>query len=79
MTQVVRVLMGNKKPMEYTFTKTVEQKFNLLPNAEPIDYFSLFFNYVLLNNTIAKTKKLQNFGYDRNSFAISGLLSVLLK
>jgi hypothetical protein len=47
--------MDDKKPKEYTFTKNVGPKFNLLPDAQPIDYFSSFFNYGLLNNTITKT------------------------
>jgi hypothetical protein len=36
--------MGDKKPKAYTFTKNVGPQFKLLPDAEPMDYFSLFFN-----------------------------------
>jgi hypothetical protein len=58
--------MGDKKPKKYTFTKNTRSKFNLLPDVEPMDYFSLFFNDMLLNNTVTKTNmqetKLQNFG-----------------
>jgi hypothetical protein len=37
------VIMGNKKPKAYTFTKNAGPQFNLLPDAEPMDYFSLFY------------------------------------
>jgi hypothetical protein len=46
------VTMGDKKPNAYTFTKNVGPQFNLLPCAEPMDYFSLFFNDELLYNII---------------------------
>jgi hypothetical protein len=38
------VTLCDKKPKAYTFTKNAGQQFNLLPDAEPMDYFSLFFN-----------------------------------
>jgi hypothetical protein len=38
------VTMGDKKPKAYTFTKIAGPRFNLLPDADPMDYFSLFFN-----------------------------------
>jgi hypothetical protein len=37
------VAMDNKKPSAYTFTKNAGPQFHLLPDAEPMDYFSLFF------------------------------------
>jgi hypothetical protein len=37
------VTMGNKKLDAYTFTKNARPQFHLLPDAEPMDYFSLFF------------------------------------
>jgi hypothetical protein len=42
--------MGDKKPKAYTFTKEAGPQFNLLPDAEPVVYFSLFFNDELSNN-----------------------------
>jgi hypothetical protein len=36
--------VGGKKTEAYTFTKNAGPQFNLLPYAEPMDYFSLFFN-----------------------------------
>jgi hypothetical protein len=44
--------MGNKKPKAYTFAKNVGPQFKILPDAEPMDYFSLFFNDKLLNNIV---------------------------
>jgi hypothetical protein len=38
------VMVGDKKPKAYTFTENAGPQFNLLPDAEPMDYFSLFFN-----------------------------------
>lgn len=49
--------IGDKKPKEYTFTKNIRSKLNLLPDVEPMDYFSLFFNDKILNNTVTKTKR----------------------
>jgi hypothetical protein len=46
------VTMGNKKLNTYTFTKYVGPHFHLLADAEPMDYFSLFFNDELLNNIV---------------------------
>jgi hypothetical protein len=37
------VTMGDKKPNTYTFTKNAGPQFHLLPDAEPMDYFSLLF------------------------------------
>jgi hypothetical protein len=31
--------VGDKKPKAYTFTKNAGPQFNLLPDAEPMDYF----------------------------------------
>jgi hypothetical protein len=46
--------VGDKKTKAYTstFTKNAGPQFNLLPYAEPMDYFSLFFNDELLNNIV---------------------------
>jgi hypothetical protein len=49
--------VGDKKPKAYKFTKNVGPQFNLLPHAEPMDYFSLFFNDELLNNTVIETNR----------------------
>jgi hypothetical protein len=69
-TSVVRidgwegVTMGNKKPTAYTFTKNALPQFNLLSDAEPMDYFRLFFNDELLNNIVIEVNRYarQNFG-----------------
>jgi hypothetical protein len=47
--------MGNNKPKAYTFTNNAGPQFNLLPHAEPMDYFSLFFNDELLNSIVIET------------------------
>jgi hypothetical protein len=36
------VTLGDKKPKAYTFNKNVGPQFNLLPGAQPMDYFRLF-------------------------------------
>jgi hypothetical protein len=46
------VTMGDKKLNAYTFTKNAGLQCHLLPDAEPMDYFSLFFNDELLNNVV---------------------------
>jgi hypothetical protein len=51
------VTMGDKKLNAYTFTKNAGPQFHLLPDAEPVDYFSLFFNDELLNNTVVETNR----------------------
>jgi hypothetical protein len=51
------ITMGDKKPKAYTFTKNARPKFNLLPHAEPMDYFTLFLNDELLNNTVIETNR----------------------
>jgi hypothetical protein len=51
------VTMGDKKLNPYTFTKNVGPQFHLLPDAEPIYYFSLFFNDELLNNIVVETNR----------------------
>jgi hypothetical protein len=56
--------MGDKKPKAYPFTKNAGPQFNLLPDAEPMDYFSLFFNDELLNNIVTETNM-----YARHKFA----------
>jgi hypothetical protein len=49
------VMMGDKKLNAYTFTKNAGPQFQLLPNVEPVDYFSLFFNDELLNSIVVET------------------------
>jgi hypothetical protein len=51
------MMMGNNKLNPYTFTKNAGPQFHLLPDAEPIDYFSLFFNNELLNNIVVGTNR----------------------
>jgi hypothetical protein len=51
------VTMGDKKPKAYTFTKKAGSQLNLLPDAEPMDYFILFFIDELLNNIAIETKR----------------------
>jgi hypothetical protein len=46
------MMMGDKKLNAYTFTKNAGPQFHLLPDAEPMDYFSLFLNDLLLNNVV---------------------------
>jgi hypothetical protein len=49
--------MCDKKLKAYIFTKNARPQLNLLPDAEPMDYFSLFFNAELLNNILIKTNR----------------------
>jgi hypothetical protein len=49
--------MGDKKLNVYTFTKNTGPQFHLLPDAEPRDYFSLFFNDELLNSIVVETNR----------------------
>jgi hypothetical protein len=49
--------MGDKTPKAYIFTKNAGPQFNLLPDAELMDYFSLFFNDELLNNIVIETNR----------------------
>jgi hypothetical protein len=51
------ITMSNKKLNAYTFTKNAGPQFHLLPDAEPMDYFSLFFNDELLNNIVVETNR----------------------
>jgi hypothetical protein len=37
------VTMADKKLNAYTFTKNARPQFHLLPDAEPMDYFSFIF------------------------------------
>jgi hypothetical protein len=56
--------IGNKKPRAYIFNQNAEPQFNLLPDAEPMDYFSLFCNDELLNNIVYRDRQVcetQNF------------------
>jgi hypothetical protein len=50
------VTMGNKKLNAYTFTKNAGPQFHL-PDAEPMDYFSLFFNDELLDSIVVETNR----------------------
>jgi Ni2+-binding GTPase involved in maturation of urease and hydrogenase len=47
--------VDDKKPKAYTFTENAGPQLNLLPDAETMDYFSLFFNDELLNNIVIET------------------------
>jgi hypothetical protein len=49
--------MGDKEPKAYTFTKTAGPQFNLLPDAEPMDYFILFSMMRVLNNIVTETNR----------------------
>jgi hypothetical protein len=49
--------MGDKKLNAYTFTKNARPQFHLLSDAEPMDYFSLFFSDELLNNIAVETNR----------------------
>jgi hypothetical protein len=52
--------MGDKKPKAYTVIKNAGPQVNLLPDAEPMDYFSLFFNDLLKNIVIEKNRYLRH-------------------
>jgi hypothetical protein len=52
----------NKKHKTYTFIKNAGPQFNLLPDAEPMDYYILFFNDEILNNTVAFLGLIINMG-----------------
>jgi hypothetical protein len=49
--------MADKKLSAYTFTKNAGPQFHLLPDAEPIYYFGLFFNDEHLNNIVVETNR----------------------
>jgi hypothetical protein len=49
--------MGDKKLNTYTFTRNAGPQFHLLPDAEPMDYFSLFFNDELLYSIVVETNR----------------------
>jgi hypothetical protein len=49
--------MGDKKPKACTFTKNAGPQVNLLPDAEPMGYFGLFFNDGLWNNFVMETNR----------------------
>jgi hypothetical protein len=48
--------LGEKKTKAYTFMKNAGPQCNL-PDAQPMDYFSLFFNDELLNNIVIETNR----------------------
>jgi hypothetical protein len=50
-------MMGDKKLDAYTFTKNAGPQFHLLPDAEPIGYFSIFFSDKFFNNTVVETNR----------------------
>jgi hypothetical protein len=50
------VTLADKKLKAYTFSKNAGPQFHLLPDdAEPVDYFSLFFSDELANNIVVET------------------------
>jgi hypothetical protein len=49
--------MGDKTLNAHTLSKNAGPEFHLLPDVEPMDYFSLFFNDELLNNIIVQTNR----------------------
>jgi hypothetical protein len=49
--------MGDKKLNTYTFTKNAGSQFHLLRDAEPMDYFSLFFNDEVLNSFVVERNR----------------------
>jgi hypothetical protein len=51
------VTVRDKKPKAYTFSKDAGPQFHLLPDAEPMDYLSLFFSDELLNNIVVETNR----------------------
>jgi hypothetical protein len=51
------VMMGDKKLNSCTFTKNAEPQFHLLPDAQPMDYFNLFFSDERLNNLVVETNR----------------------
>jgi hypothetical protein len=51
------VTIGDKKLNTYTFTKNAGTQFHILPDAEPMDYFNLFFNDELLNKNVVETNR----------------------
>jgi hypothetical protein len=51
------VAMGDKKLNVYAFTKNAGPQFHLIPDEEPMDYFSLFFNDELLNSIVVETNR----------------------
>jgi hypothetical protein len=51
------VMMGDKKLNAHTFSKNAGPQCHLLPDAEPMDYFSLFFNGKIWNNTVVETNR----------------------
>jgi hypothetical protein len=75
----------DKKPKAYTFSKNAGPQFHLLPDdAEPMDYFSLFFSDELLNNTVVETnryarQKFWNFSLARYPFGVVGLMCQFLE
>jgi hypothetical protein len=48
---------GRQETQSTIFTKNAGPQFHLLADAEPMDYFSLFFNDELLNNIAVETNR----------------------
>jgi hypothetical protein len=48
---------GQQETQGIHMTKSAGPQFNLLPDAEPMDYFSLFFNEELLINIIIEANR----------------------
>jgi hypothetical protein len=52
------VTLADKNPKAYTFSKNAGPQLHLLPgDADPVDYFSLFFSYELVNNIVVETNR----------------------
>jgi hypothetical protein len=51
------VTVRDKKPKSYTFTENAGPQFNLLPDADAMGYFTLFFNDEFLNNIVIETNR----------------------
>jgi hypothetical protein len=52
-----RQVTKDSKPSAYTFSKNAGPQCNLPPDAEPMDYFSLFFDDTLLRNIVTGTNR----------------------
>jgi hypothetical protein len=74
------VTVRDIKRKAYTISKNAGSQFHLLlDDAEPMDYFSLFFSDELLNNIVVekkgmRDKKFRNFSLARDPFGVVGLM-----
>jgi hypothetical protein len=78
------VMKGDKKLKAYTFSKNSGPQYNLLLEAEPMDYFSIFFNDELLDNIVTERNryvrhKFQNFSLAQGPFGVADLMCQFLK